>query len=127
MDMNDFSQIFFTEAEELLADMEQHLLQLDVVAPDQEQLNAIFRAAHSLKGGAATFGFTALQETTHLLENLLDQARAGERTLSRSIINLFLECKDIMQAQLEAYQASQEPDDAQFRYICEALREIALE
>lgn len=127
MDMNDFSQIFFTEAEELLADMEQHLLQLDVVAPDQEQLNAIFRAAHSLKGGAATFGFTALQETTHLLENLLDQARAGERTLSRSIINLFLECKDIMHAQLEAYQASQEPDDAQFRYICEALREIALE
>lgn len=127
MDMNDFSQIFFTEAEELLAEMEQELLQLDVVAPDQEQLNAIFRAAHSLKGGAATFGFTALQETTHLLENLLDQARAGERTLSRSIINLFLECKDIMQAQLEAYQSSQEPDEARFRYICEALREIALE
>ncbi|TFB27613.1 chemotaxis protein CheA [Lelliottia nimipressuralis] len=127
MDMNDFSQIFFTEAEELLAEMEQELLQLDVLAPDQEQLNAIFRAAHSLKGGAATFGFTALQETTHLLENLLDQARAGERTLSRSIINLFLECKDIMQAQLEAYQSSQEPDEASFRYICEALREIALE
>ncbi|MEL4871357.1 chemotaxis protein CheA [Pantoea agglomerans] len=127
MDMNDFSQIFFTEAEELLAEMEQHLLQLDVAAPDQEQLNAIFRAAHSLKGGAATFGFSALQETTHLLENLLDQARAGERTLSRSIINLFLECKDIMQAQLEAYQSSQEPDEASYRYICEALREIALE
>lgn len=127
MDMNDFSQIFFTEAEELLAEMEQLLLQLDVAAPDQEQLNAIFRAAHSLKGGAATFGFTALQETTHLLENLLDQARAGERTLSRSIINLFLECKDIMQAQLEAYQSSQEPDEARYRYICEALREIALE
>ncbi|MGX5100279.1 chemotaxis protein CheA [Enterobacter cloacae] len=127
MDMNDFSQIFFTEAEELLAEMEQLLLQLDVAAPDQEQLNAIFRAAHSLKGGAATFGFSALQETTHLLENLLDQARAGERTLSRSIINLFLECKDIMQAQLEAYQSSQEPDEARYRYICEALREIALE
>ncbi|MFX2609646.1 chemotaxis protein CheA [Enterobacter mori] len=127
MDMNDFSQIFFTEAQELLAEMEQHLLQLDVAMPDPEQLNAIFRAAHSLKGGAATFGFTALQETTHLLENLLDQARAGERTLSRSIINLFLECKDIMQAQLEAYQSSQEPDEARFRYICEALREIALE
>ena len=127
MDMNDFSQIFFTEAEELLTEMEQLLLQLDIEAPDPEQLNAIFRAAHSLKGGAATFGFTALQETTHLLENLLDQARAGERTLSRSIINLFLECKDIMQAQLEAYQSSQEPDEARYRYICEALREIALE
>lgn len=127
MDMNDFSQIFFTEAEELLTEMEQLLLQLDIEAPDPEQLNAIFRAAHSLKGGAATFGFTALQETTHLLENLLDQARAGERTLSRSIINLFLECKDIMQAQLEAYQSSQEPDEARYRYICEALRSLALE
>jgi Chemotaxis protein histidine kinase and related kinases len=127
MDINDFSQIFFTEAEELLAEMEQQLLQLDVDAPEQEQLNAIFRAAHSLKGGAGTFGFTALQETTHLLENLLDQARAGERTLSRTIVNLFLECKDIMQAQLEAYQSSQEPDEASFRYICEALREIALD
>ncbi|WP_395300427.1 chemotaxis protein CheA [Enterobacter sp. ECC-175] len=127
MDINDFSQIFFTEAEELLAEMEQLLLQLDVDAPEQEQLNAIFRAAHSLKGGAGTFGFTALQETTHLLENLLDQARAGERTLNRTIINLFLECKDIMQAQLEAYQTSQEPDEASFRYICEALRQIALD
>ncbi len=127
MDINDFSQIFFTEAEELLAEMEQQLLQLDVDAPEQEQLNAIFRAAHSLKGGAGTFGFTALQETTHLLENLLDQARAGERALSRTIVNLFLECKDIMQAQLEAYQTSQEPDEASYRYICEALREIALD
>jgi two-component system, chemotaxis family, sensor kinase CheA len=127
MDMNDFSQIFFTEAEELLAEMEQQLLQLDLISPDKEQLNAIFRAAHSLKGGAGTFGFVALQETTHLLENLLDQARSDELQLTRSIINLFLESKDIMQAQLEAYQASQEPDEASFRYICEALRDIALQ
>ncbi|MFK3660805.1 chemotaxis protein CheA [Scandinavium sp. NPDC088450] len=127
MDVNDFSQIFFSEAAELLAEMEQHLLQLDLASPDKEQLNAIFRVAHSLKGGAGTFGFDALQETTHLLENLLDQARSGERVLSRPLINLFLESKDIMQAQLEAYQSSQEPDEASFRYICEALRDIALQ
>ncbi|UVC29977.1 chemotaxis protein CheA [Pantoea sp. SOD02] len=126
MDMNDFSQIFFSEAEELLNEMEQQLLQLDVESPDIEQLNAIFRAAHSLKGGAGTFGFSALQETTHLLENLLDEARSGARVLTQPIIHLFLEGKDIMQAQLEAYQASEEPDEASFRYICEALREIAL-
>ncbi|MFP2420601.1 chemotaxis protein CheA [Pseudescherichia vulneris] len=127
MDMNDFSEIFFTEAEELLAEMEQQLLGLDISTPDKEQLNAIFRAAHSLKGGAGTFGFVALQETTHLLENLLDQARSDELQLNRAIINLFLESKDIMQAQLEAYQASQDPDEASFRYICEALRDIALQ
>jgi two-component system chemotaxis sensor kinase CheA len=124
MDVNDFSQVFFAEAGELLIDMEQHLLNLDVAAPDPEQLNAIFRAAHSLKGGAGTFGFSALQETTHLLENLLDKARCGELALSRSMINLFLEGKDILQAQLEAYEASQEPDEASFRYICEALQQI---
>lgn len=127
MDLNDFSQIFFIEAAELLQEMEQHLLQLDLTVPDSEQLNAIFRAAHSLKGGAGTFGFSALQETTHLLENLLDDARGGELKLDRAMINLFLESKDIMQAQLEAYQASQDPDEASFRYICEALREIALQ
>ncbi|MGU3524266.1 chemotaxis protein CheA [Enterobacteriaceae bacterium C23F] len=127
MDLNDFSQIFFIEAAELLQEMEQHLLQLDLTVPDSEQLNAIFRAAHSLKGGAGTFGFSALQETTHLLENLLDDARSGELKLDRAMINLFLESKDIMQAQLEAYQASQEPDEASFSYICEALREIALQ
>lgn len=125
MDLNDFSQIFFIEAAELLQEMEQHLLQLDLTVPDSEQLNAIFRAAHSLKGGAGTFGFSALQETTHLLENLLDDARGGELKLDRTMINLFLESKDIMQAQLEAYQALQDPDEASFRYICEALREIA--
>ena len=124
MDVNDFSQVFFAEAGELLTEMEQHLLDLDVASPDAEQLNAIFRAAHSLKGGAGTFGFSALQETTHLLENLLDKARCGEMALSRSMINLFLEGKDIMQGQLEAYEASQEPDEAQFRYICEALQQI---
>ncbi|WP_435952295.1 chemotaxis protein CheA [Dryocola sp. BD626] len=126
MDVNDFSQVFFAEAGELLTEMEQHLLALDVASPDAEQLNAIFRAAHSVKGGAGTFGFTALQETTHLLENLLDKARCGELALNRAMINLFLEGKDIMQAQLEAYEASQEPDEASFRYIREALQQIVV-
>ncbi|MGY0159460.1 chemotaxis protein CheA [Edwardsiella tarda] len=127
MDISAFYQTFFDEADELLADMEQHLLALDPQQPDNEQLNAIFRAAHSIKGGAATFGFTVLQETTHLLENLLDGARRGEMRLSTEIINLFLETKDIMQDQLDAYKSSQDPDAASFEYICQALRQLALE
>ncbi|OSK56973.1 chemotaxis protein CheA [Escherichia coli H413] len=89
MDISDFYQTFFDEADELLADMEQHLLVLQPEAPDAEQLNAIFRAAHSIKGGAGTFGFSVLQETTHLMENLLDEARRGEMQLNTDIINLF--------------------------------------
>ena len=127
MDVSDFYQTFFAEADELLADMERHLLELDVSSPDQEMMNAIFRAAHSIKGGAGTFGFTVLQETTHILENLLDDARCGQLQLNSGIINLFLESKDIMQDQLDAYKASQEPDQETFKYICEALRQIALE
>ena len=127
MDISDFYQTFFDEADELLADMEQHLLVLQPEAPDAEQLNAIFRAAHSIKGGAGTFGFSVLQETTHLMENLLDEARRGEMQLNTDIINLFLETKDIMPEQLDAYKQSQEPDAASFDYICQALRQLALE
>lgn len=127
MDISDFYQTFFDEADELLADMEQHLLVLQPEAPDAEQLNAIFRAAHSIKGGAGTFCFSVLQETTHLMENLLDEARRGEMQLNTDIINLFLETKDIMQEQLDAYKQSQEPDAASFDYICQALRQLALE
>ncbi|MBN3172968.1 chemotaxis protein CheA [Pectobacterium brasiliense] len=125
--MSAFYQTFFDEADELLADMEQHLLLLDPSEPDTEQLNAIFRAAHSIKGGAGTFGFKVLQETTHLLENLLDGARRGEMRLSTDIINLFLETKDIMQDQLDAYKTAQEPNAESFEYICQALRQLALE
>ncbi|MTD25612.1 chemotaxis protein CheA [Erwinia sorbitola] len=127
MDISDFYQTFFDEADELLADMEQHLLGLDPQEPDSEQLNAIFRAAHSIKGGAGTFGFTVLQETTHILENILDGARRGEMQLSTDIINLFLETKDIMQEQLDAYKTASVPDAATFAYICQALRQLALE
>ena len=127
MDVSDFYQTFFDEADELLADMEKYLLQLDAASPDKEMMDAIFRAAHSIKGGAGTFGFKRLQETTHLMENLLDDARCGALRLTSEIINLFLESKDIMQDQLDAYKASQEPDEQSFQYICEALRQIALQ
>ncbi|MBI6528978.1 chemotaxis protein CheA [Proteus vulgaris] len=127
MDITEFYQTFFDEADELLADMEQHLLLLDPENPDQEQMNAIFRSAHSIKGGAATFGFVKLQQTTHVLENLLDSARRHEMALTDDIINLFLEAKDIMQQQLDAHKNSQEPDEETFNYICEKLRQLALD
>ncbi|MHA0982322.1 chemotaxis protein CheA [Kosakonia cowanii] len=127
MDISDFYQAFFDEADELMADMEKYLLELDLEAPDREVLNAIFRAAHSIKGGAGTFGFTVLQQTMHILENLLDDVRSGKLQINDPIRDLFLESKDIMQDQLDVYKASAEPDQEAFRYICEALRQIALD
>jgi len=127
MDLSQFSQAFFVEAIELLAQMEQLLLELDVDSPDSEQLNAIFRAAHSIKGGAATFGFTALTETTHVLETLLDRARHGQLRLSGPMIDAFLETKDALQEQLTAYQAGKEPDAERVAHICAVLQQLARE
>jgi two-component system chemotaxis sensor kinase CheA len=127
MDLSQFTQAFFVEAIELLAEMEQLLLELDVDAPDSEQLNAIFRAAHSIKGGAATFGFTALTNTTHVLESLLDRARHGQLRLTGRMIDAFLETKDALQEQLTAYQAGNEPDPEMVAHICGVLQQLALE
>ncbi|MFX1763558.1 chemotaxis protein CheA [Paraburkholderia sp. A1RI-2L] len=110
LDITQFYQTFFDEADELLAQMEQLLLNLNVGQPDPEDLAAIFRAAHSIKGGAATFGFTALTETTHILESLLDRARNRELVLRKDMIDTFLETKDVLSDQLAAYRASAEPD-----------------
>jgi len=128
LDLSQFYETFFDEADELLAEMEQLLLQLDVEAPDIEQLNAIFRAAHSIKGGAATFGcFQHLAGTTHLLENLLDEIRRGEMALRADMVDIFLETKDVLKSQLDTYRAAQEPDEAVYERICAILRQLAQE
>ena len=118
LDITQFYQTFFDEADELLAQMEQLLLNLDIGHPDPEDLAAIFRAAHSIKGGAATFGFTALTETTHILESLLDRARNNELVLRKDMIDTFLETKDVLSGQLADYRASAEPDAA----VAKAIR-----
>jgi len=128
VDLSQFYETFFDEADELLADMERLLLELDLDQPDRDQLNAIFRAAHSIKGGAGTFGcFTQLAETTHLLENLLDLVRNGEMQLRKDMIDLFLETKDVLTGQVTAYRDGEDPDEDAYRRICEQLRQLALE
>ncbi|AFJ84547.1 Signal transduction histidine kinase CheA [Burkholderia sp. KJ006] len=124
LDITQFYQTFFDEADELLAQMEQLLLNLDVDSPDPEDLAAIFRAAHSIKGGAATFGFTALTQTTHILESLLDRARNHELTLTKEMVDAFLETKDVLSDQLADYRASAEPDAAAAAEICAKLEQL---
>jgi two-component system chemotaxis sensor kinase CheA len=104
VDMSQFFQVFFDETEELLAEMEKLLLAIDVSAPDAEDLNAIFRAAHSIKGGAGTFGVTDLTEVTHVLESLLDRIRKGEMALTAEHVDAFLAAKDILKMQLDGHR-----------------------
>jgi two-component system, chemotaxis family, sensor kinase CheA len=104
IDMSQFFQAFFDETEELLAEMEKLLLAIDVASPDTEDLNAIFRAAHSIKGGAATFGLNDLTEVTHVLETLLDRIRKGEMALQPEHVDAFLTAKDVLTMQLDGHR-----------------------
>ena len=78
IDLSQFHQVFFEEAGENLERMEQQLLEIDIESADDETLNSIFRCAHSVKGGAATFGFKDVAELTHQMESLLDKLRRHE-------------------------------------------------
>src|SRR5690606_37018404 len=110
IDMSQFFQVFFDETEELLAEMEKLLLAVDIEAPDAEDLNAIFRAAHSIKGGAATFGITDLTEVTHVLETLLDKIRQGEVALTSEHVDAFLSAKDVLKMQLDGHRLHTDVD-----------------
>ena len=100
IDMTQFYNVFFEECAEHLANMEALLVDLDPADTDPEQLNAIFRAAHSIKGGAATFGFADIADTTHSLETLLDRLRKEEIALRPEMIDAFLRGKDVISDQL---------------------------
>src|SRR5690606_36926476 len=90
VDMSQFYQVFFEEAQEHLTEMESLLLSVDPAAATADELNAIFRAAHSIKGGSGTFGFTDMTAVTHELESLLDKVRKHELVLTDEMVDALL-------------------------------------
>lgn len=104
IDIEQFHGVFFDESDEHLDDMEQLLMSLDIESPDPEELNSIFRAAHSIKGGSGIFGFDALMNLTHVMENLLDKARNNELSITADIVNVLLETLDVLKDTLNAYR-----------------------
>ncbi|MBD3634592.1 MAG: chemotaxis protein CheA [Methylophaga sp.] len=111
IDVSQFHQVFFEESFEGLDAMEMGLLGMQEGAPDAETINTIFRAAHSIKGGAGTFGFSRVSEFTHGLETLLDQMRNGERDVSQLAINTMLQAVDVLRDMLTAVQQGDEIDE----------------
>ena len=106
IDLSQFFQVFFEEAGENLELMEQKLLELNVDSADDEELNAIFRCAHSVKGGAATFGFSDVAELTHQMETLLDKLRRHELGLTAAMVDVLLASGDALKAQLARHQGN---------------------
>jgi two-component system, chemotaxis family, sensor kinase CheA len=124
-DLSQFYQVFFEEASEHLASMESLLLALDVKDPSMDNLNAIFRAAHSIKGGAGTFGFTDMTEVTHVLETLLDKLRKQEMKLTTEMVDVFLKAGDAISMQLAAHKGEGEVDQAEIKSVCEKLESLS--
>ncbi|ABN61611.1 chemotaxis protein CheA [Shewanella baltica] len=116
INMAEFHQVFFEESHEHLENMEQLLLALDLASPDPEELNTIFRAAHSIKGGSGIFGFTALTSVTHVMENLLDMTRKGNFQLTSSIIDLLLSTVDTLSHILSLYREEEQIDWQEVEY-----------
>lgn len=126
-DLEQFYEVFFEESSELLAEMEACLLGLDVNSPSTEDLNAIFRAAHSIKGGAGTFGFTDMTEMTHMLETLLDRLRKGELKVRGEMVDAFLRAGDVIKDQLAGHRGDGAADPVVVREVSDELRRLSEE
>src|SRR5438105_5278774 len=110
IDLSQFYQVFFEEAGENLDSMEQQLLEINIEAADDEELNSIFRCAHSVKGGAATFGFADVAELTHQMETLLDKLRRHELAPTAAMVDVLLQSGDALRAQLARHQGRGGPE-----------------
>jgi two-component system, chemotaxis family, sensor kinase CheA len=124
-DLSQFYQIFFEEAGENLDQMEQMLLNLNLETADDEELNGIFRCAHSVKGGAATFGFADVAELTHQMESLLDRLRRHELQPNAAMVDVLLESADASRGLLARHQAGGEGDAPPTADLVRRISELA--
>jgi len=127
IDMSQFFQVFFDETEELLAEKERLLLAIDLEAPDMEDIDAIFRTAHSIKGGAATFGFADMTEVTHILETLLDMIRKKEIAMTAGHVDAFLAAKDVLKMQRDGHRHGAPVDKKQADDVLVRLKSLSQE
>ncbi|MBL4638129.1 MAG: chemotaxis protein CheA [Proteobacteria bacterium] len=124
IDISQFHDVFFEESFEGLDAMESGLLNLEDGAADVEAINTIFRAAHSIKGGAGTFGFMSVSEFTHKLETLLDEMRNGQREVTPESTNVLLDAVDVLREMITAVQQKEETDDLRIADVSEKLVNI---
>ncbi len=120
-DLSRFHAAFFAESAEQLDAMEAELLRWDPATPKPEAIDTIFRAAHSVKGGSATFGFANVAGLTHLLETLLHEVRSGQRMLAGQLVDLLLRSVDCLRDLLSGHRNGTEPDADRLAELTRAL------
>ncbi len=124
IDMAQFHQVFFEESFEGLDAMESGLLNLDMGDVNVEEINTIFRAAHSIKGGSGTFGFVSVSDFTHVMETLLDEMRDGRRKITQPAVNVLLGSVDCLREMLQAIQSGGEINQASVSTHKQALDNV---
>ncbi|MES2878530.1 MAG: chemotaxis protein CheA [Pseudomonadota bacterium] len=121
MDLDDALQTFIIESRELLEDMENALLAVEQAEEKDEMVNAIFRAAHTIKGSAGLFSLDHIVAFTHVVESVLDQVRAGKLNIADQLVVLMLSCCDHIGALVESVAAGHTEADADLQQQGEPL------
>ncbi len=124
IDMEQFYQVFFEESFEGLEVMESGLLRMDQGEVDDEDINAIFRAAHSIKGASGTFGFNDIHDFTHVVETMLDEIRDGRFAPTQEAVGALLGSVDIIRDMLQAAQDGADVDAVPVQEKCAELKRI---
>ncbi len=124
IDMAQFHQVFFEESFEGLEVMESGLLCMDSGSVDDEEINAIFRAAHSIKGASGTFGFNPICDFTHVVETMLDDIRDGKFEPTQDAVAALLGSVDIIRDMLQSAQDGVEIDDSAAKAKGDELQHI---
>ncbi|MBC8021540.1 MAG: chemotaxis protein CheA [Burkholderiales bacterium] len=125
IDLNRFIATFFEEAKEHLETIEAQAMALGSGRDDVETLNTIFRAAHSIKGGSGTFGFTQLSEATHEIETLFDGLRKGKGRADAATVRLVLDSCDVFKSHLARLKGGQRDTDPAMDALREQLKSHA--
>ncbi|WP_339107211.1 chemotaxis protein CheA [Thioclava sp. GXIMD4216] len=110
---------FFVECEELLESLQDALIEMDEGAYDNETINVVFRAVHSIKGGAGAFGLDALVAFAHRYETVMDEVRSGKLQLSPDAVKHFFQCADFLSDHVRAAQAGDPPPQGAEEALCE--------
>ncbi len=125
MDMNEIKEIFFQECEEQLAELESGLLKLNDGDRDPETVNAVFRAVHSIKGGAGAFGLDDLVSFAHVFETTLDCVRSNKLEPNQDVLKVMLKSADVLADLTNAARDGGSVDESRSRALVKELEALA--
>jgi two-component system chemotaxis sensor kinase CheA len=117
--------IFFQECEEKLAELESGLLAMEEGASDSETINAVFRAVHSIKGGAGAFSLEALIRFAHVFETAMDEMRSGRLASTPDVLKVLLRAADILADLVRAARDGEDTDEARSAVMADELKALS--